>query len=417
MKKAVWIILGVIAVLAVVLVIVLVIAGQTGNELTPENPGRTYEYTVAGQNTGVLVTVKNGTGDGYTWAALTDGTDATAVPHKADAGKTAFLLENKRESGLTKVTLVLRRENGADGTMPDYACAIAIRLSVDNEGKTGYVDSTYKELGGLRSFDEDGDHPYRLADDSDGTLLVSIGHVDPTGMTTWVTDGNGVRASVLDGKDDTALFRITVEGGRAEVLLTEESTKTALRLSVSGGQDGIVSVLEHGIVTFDPGEQQKEQQHKQVESLVGAIEVPEETESVSYRANVLRDSQGEKHDIAQVRFTIGNVEWNYYAAHDMPMEVFRNYFVTYTENGEKLIPDAEPADVGGAEGICVLCHTGYAVMWENEKGDVYAVMPMRAEVSGDYLPPDAEETVRMACRMYAMNPETKAPEYETTQAE
>ncbi len=231
-KKTLFIILGIVLVLALVLLILWLCTPEK-TPLNEPDPDVTYPCTVTQQGENLLVTIQGGEKD-CAWVVTDYGNGTvTAVVEKAGKNETRFLVKPLM-SGSSRLTFSLRTTEG----VPEVRSQISLDVAVNGD-TVSYVGQNHADIPTAKKDDE---APYSVHMMSDGTCLVTVIGQPNAAWDFVVTRGQafGVRCDTqptgtTDSADDCSLaqYKVTCRGNEnALIFVMDRVHGEALQLEM-----------------------------------------------------------------------------------------------------------------------------------------------------------------------------------------
>ena len=249
--KKIWIIIGIAA--AVLLCLLGALYLFSGGGRISGDETALYPYTYEQGNGKLKVRITGEFPKGYRWTAETQS-DAAEIKEGNQTGKRAIFTLTARAQGGMRVSFILQKP----GDLPDRIYEIDCSFFV-TDGMTFVIEeSSHGELPGLAGGDGR-DFSYRVAQESDGELLVRVTH---GAAQTWSFEkvgdsvrlnGSSIAAGALLRAEDGSFSELSVTGvksGAATVYLSNDAGD-CIELKFNTGSTGATSLLSYRVMGED----------------------------------------------------------------------------------------------------------------------------------------------------------------------
>lgn len=239
MKKKILIAAGVVIAVLLILLLILTLIGG-GRKIDTGDEGGKYGYSLKYEGKSVLVSIDGSAGDGARWVPELSHEGVVEVKEKKQTEKGASFLVSPLADGICNVTFVLEKE----GTTPERLYEIVTTFTLDPDGTFDYTGSRHTEIKARTRQNENGNYPYSMQEQKDGSLTVLI---DGIGKENWEpalsADGivqvfeyeaeNQKRLEIVPIAPGTAVLTVKPEEGES-VLTFTLSVNDLLTLTVTG---------------------------------------------------------------------------------------------------------------------------------------------------------------------------------------
>lgn len=336
-----------------------------------------HPYTWKEQRDGsVQLTIRGAVEDGYEW--LVEGTENGIVQVEQESSskeQTRFSIQ-PLASGSSVLCFICQR----NGLLTEQVFQIVMQLETDEKGKLTVSGVNQTEQTGASSGGEDTENPYAWQmeqSDERVYLAISVAQKDPESM--WRIMGEDDQIITVSGPDygeESCQFRVTgKQVGTSKLVLYDPDRGYAIRMTLSVGEDGQITVTEHEGGPYTPTDED-DKELAQCKAAVGGFTLPEGSR-VDYSDPLDWDMDGTD-ETCELKFGLGDNNWYCLISNGMsPKELMSEYGAA---------DQGEVTDVDGCSVSLYHNDQGIYAVWQDKQGRTFLLEGSGERSKEDIIP-------------------------------
>lgn len=310
----------------------------------------------------VQLTIQGAPEDGFHWlvGGTEDGTIQVESVEDGTNGQAVFSITGQG-LGNGAVTFTCRRESAPQ----ELRFQITMTLQTTQKEKLKVVDTVYIEQQPAVVAGEDGPVPYTLYTDEQGNFTIHL----QSGEKPYIWESIGYDDTLLQlvsqvYDESGCTLRMTgLKAGQTALVVYDLEQDFGIRLQLTVGEDGAVTVNEHQAGSYDiPADQIPGMQ--ELKALVGDFSLPEGSRVLS--CMTANWNGGGTADHGQLRLVWDETSWLCIVSKSLPLDTLRQ---TYAQNGGTRTETM----VGGYPVTLYSTEIEQTALWTDEQGRSFAL--------------------------------------------